>query len=525
MKSPDGGLWRPNGESANSLVLVLVFTSVCLIILLGMLGWVSANARLTQRHCEYTRSIAAAEAATERVLAAITTDYKNYGQGYVLTNLDFYRRLVPTVAENPDWAGFTFMDVGGRTNRTYVTYTPSPTFKVVSSQYAGLKGFANSFQVISNVREVNSGQNAIGAVVQQLQVSTIPLFQFAMFFNLDFECNALPNITVTGPVHCNANIYLTPVNTLTFNSDVTAAGTINTSPKAGNGCGNPAGTIIFKGAHDAGAPTLSLPIGTNNSPTAVREVVEVPPAGESPASSLGSQRYYNKADLVILVNDSTVVITNSRFPAVTITWLQATNFLRTNSNFYNQREGKNVKTTEIDIAAFNTWNLTNELHGLIGDIRTIFVDDQRTQGTTNQPGVRLINGQQLPPRGLTVATPKPIYIKGHYNCPAANLGTTNTSGSLPASIVADAITVLSTTWKDSQSAGPFSSRVAGDTTVNAAFLAGIVQTSTSSGYSGGIEKSPRFLLVWPKRNLPPKTPRVFNVLDQKSLAKGDAIRH
>src|SRR6185295_16533122 len=38
-------------------------------------------------------------------------------------------------------------------------------------------------------------------------------------------------------------------------------------------------------------------------------------------------------------------------------------------------------------------------------------------------------------------------------------------------------------------------RVASDTTVNAAFLAGIVQT-TSGNYSGGVENFPRFLEDW-----------------------------
>ena len=78
------------------------------------------------------------------------------------------------------------------------------------------------------------------AVQQELQITMVPLFQFAMFYNLDYECNALPPMTVNGPVHCNANIYLTPVNSLTFYNDVTCVGHINTTPKSGNTCGNPA---------------------------------------------------------------------------------------------------------------------------------------------------------------------------------------------------------------------------------------------------------------------------------------------
>jgi hypothetical protein len=245
---------------------------------------------------------------------------------------------------------------------------------------------------------------------------------------------------------------------------------------------------------------LTLPIGTNNSPAAVRQVIEVPPAGESRFSSIGAQRYYNKADLIILVNDTNVVVTSgaaNNFFA-TVPWLQVTNFVRTNVNFTNQREGKTVKATEIDIAGLKQWNSNSPLRSIIigGDIRTVYVADLRTQTSSTEPGVRLINGQTLPPQGLTVASPDPIYIQGHYNCPAAAVGTTNTSGTLPASIAADAITILSTAWDDSKSSGSLGSRGAGDTTVNAAFLAGIVQTSPATGYSGGVENFPRFLEDW-----------------------------
>ena len=101
--------YRARGNISNffaqgsAIVLVLVFTTICLIILLGLLGWVTSNARLTQRHCQYSRSVAAAEAATEKVLTAISTDYKNLGQGYVLANLDTYRHMCPTSSEDPAW--------------------------------------------------------------------------------------------------------------------------------------------------------------------------------------------------------------------------------------------------------------------------------------------------------------------------------------------------------------------------------------------------------------------------------------
>ena len=69
--------------------------------------------------------------------------------------------------------------------------------------------------------------------------------------------------------------------------------------------------------------TLNLPIGTNNSPAAVHQVLELPPGplplgSEDPLSSLGQQRYYNKADLIIIVSNSNVSVTSGRWDSFAI---------------------------------------------------------------------------------------------------------------------------------------------------------------------------------------------------------------
>jgi hypothetical protein len=55
--------------------------------------------------------------------------------------------------------------------------------------------------------------------------------------------------------------------------------------------------------------------------------------------------------------------------------------------------------------------------------------------------------------------------------------------------------VLSTAWSDSNSSKSLGNRDAADTTVNAAFLGGIVP-SDGDDYSGGVENFPRFLEDW-----------------------------
>ncbi len=497
---------RASGRGS-AIVLVLVFTTVCLIVLAAALEWSMTNTNLNYRYCQSTRSTAAAEAATEKVLSALATDYRNLGEGYVLTNIAYYRGLYPTPSESSTWADYTFMDVQGTTNSTYVQYAPASIYKVVSEQYNGLRGFANAFQVISNVRQTGStASTVVSAVEQDLQLSTVPVFQFAMFYNMDLEFDETQIMNVTGPVYCNATMYLSPGNTLTFKSDVMAAGSILNTFKLGNVAHSSGGAVVYLGAHDAGVSTLNLPIGTNNSVAAVRQVVEVPPTGEAATSSMGKQRLYNKADLIILVTNNAVVLKSGLVNnfATNVPWLQATQFLRTNISFFNQREAKTIKATEIDIAQLILWNATNTLLRPViatHDIRIIYVADQRTLAVTNEAGIRLINGQTLLPQGLTVVTPNPLYVKGNYNCPTSALGTTNTSGTLPASFAADAITILSANWNDANGAASYTTRPATNTTINAAFLTGIVETTVATGASGGVENLPRLLEDWSSKTL------------------------
>jgi hypothetical protein len=111
------------------------------------------------------------------------------------------------------------------------------------------------------------------------------------------------------------------------------------------------------------------------------------------------------------------------------------------------------------------------------------------------------DGKVLPTNGLTVATEDPLYVWKDYNVyNDADLGTNDTVYTRPASLVADAITILSDNWTDINSTSPVGSRNAIATTVNAALLTGVVET-TLGNYSGGMENFPRFLETWGQANV------------------------
>ena len=485
-----------------ALILVIVLASIALATMVGALSWCATNTTLNQRNNQYYRTVGAAEAATEKVLTHMMDDYMREGDLGNFNHLSEYSTFVPTSTEDFRWTNYAFSDGQGNANKTFVQYVPPSVFRVLDSQYRGLYGYASDYRIVSNARELQANFSLTAAVRQDLNMATIPLFQFAIFYNMELEINPGADMSVTGPVHANTNIYTQPSAVLTFQSDVTSAGDIIRDKKSTDPSSRTMGTITFLGEHDSDVSSLTLPIGTNNNATVVRLVAEIPSASESPTSLMGQQRYYNKADLVVIVTNNSMKVTSGLVNnfATTIPSNQYSFWLKTNVSFFNKRENKTVQAVEIDVAKLITWNQTNTLLRPVltnagGDVRIVYVDDQRTQTSSTESGVRLVNGQTLLPQGLTVATPEPAYVLGHYNCPAGALGTTNTTGTKPASIISDAITILSPSWADANSTKALTSRLATPCTVNAALLSGIVQTVTGS-YSGGVENFPRFLEDW-----------------------------
>jgi hypothetical protein len=496
----------PKSSAGSALLIVLILVGVSLVMVGSIYSYTSHTLRLNQRLQDYYVGVAAAEAATEKVLSQVNSDYTSYGPSYVSSRLSYYQAQIPSATEAADWGNFDFMDLSGQANRVTVQYETLSGFLPLGGQYGKLRGFKNRMRILANARSHSSIDGVVGAVYQDLEFTRIPIYQFAAFYNVTLEMHPGADMTIAGPVHCNTNIYLSPGATLTFDGDVTASGTIYQawnplSPKGPSF----SGTVDFNGAHDSGVSTMSLPIGINNSPDAVHQVLELPPGplplgSEDPLSSLGQQRYYNSADIIVVVSNRNVSVTSGRWNsfATSLSSNEIPIFVSTNVSFYNKREGANIQAIQIDVAGLKSWNATNtSIRPYLPqhDVNAIYVSDRRTLGAANESGVRLVNGTNLPPQGLTLATDSPAYILGDFNVPPAAKGTTNTTGTLPASIAADAITILSSAWVDSNSTAALSSRKARSTTVNAAFLTGNVAT-TSKDDSGGLQNLPRFMESW-----------------------------
>ncbi|HEY9155002.1 MAG TPA: hypothetical protein VIM69_07730, partial [Opitutaceae bacterium] len=211
-------------------------------------------------------------------------------------------------------------------------------------------------------------------------------------------------------------------------------------------------------------------------------------------STIANVRLYNMASLIITVNGTTVTaqefagdgtLQNSSTYAAAVT--------ATPSTMYDQREGKNISVTNIDISKLAGLATDDNFQGVV------YVN--QVAASNGNVAIRLTNASSTPAKaatssseavGFTLATNGPIYIQGDYN---------SSTPSNPSVILGDAVTALSSGWSDTNSSQPVGSRVAsGSVTINAAIMTGNTPTTlasaTSPATSGGAQNLVRFLEDW-----------------------------
>jgi hypothetical protein len=375
------------------------------------------------------------------------------------------------------------------------------------------------------------------------QVYAVPIFQFAVFYDKLLEFTWTATFVLNGRVHGNGDIYVGSASALTFNSLVTTAGGIYKMNWDGHTLSQMTGAINYNGnpASVTNVSRLMLQIATNGTTAGMREIINMPPPGEDPLSDIALQRYCNHPGVALLVSNMTVTAYLKNSVTGAPTTLSVTNwgtnsiallstfpFLSVTNSFMDQRElSKTVRVTQIDVGMYSQWLANNaavqtQFPSGPPYPNVLYVADNRTSVTnTDLFAVRLVNGAILPTNGFTgwtVATPNPLYVWGNYNIgPGGTPGSTDTSKTYPASLVSDALTILSGNWVDSQSSLSVvdgSKSKANNTTINAAILTGIVYSTdaTSNHFSGGVLNVPRLLEDWTAQILTLNT-SIVNLFD------------
>jgi hypothetical protein len=371
-------------------------------------------------------------------------------------------------------------------------------------------------------------RNITAKVRRVFQKEQLSPWNWAIFYVDPLEIQPGAAMNVTGWVHTNSNLY-TGHNLLTFASKVTygsdwvigfrpgdsraiggSAPEVPTSPNYAPG--RPPAYDVAHQPFGLDATRIFDPTDGNPNNDSYHELIEQK-TGTQP-DPLANKRYYDQAGAKVLINGSNVVtIKDSNNVTVTSGPLfnTITAALTTNQSIQDNREAAAVRIADLNVGtittAINNGTLpANVFNGII------YVSDTSAgaNGGTPKRGIRLKNGKLMPTGGLTIASANPVYIQGDYNTggsnPPSNSGTytqpdfaaSNPSlARQPCAVIADAVTILSNAWTDPppNTTVGLEDRVASNTTVNTAIVAGIVP-SANNLYSGGAENFPRFLEKW-----------------------------
>lgn len=464
------------------------FTTLIFLSLLLMLSLLGINAIMTSTteveiagyEMNSTNALYAAEAGLEKASAVLTSQYNKFGKPPSSMPADSFNI--------------------GKFAVTYEVAKPGATVSKILTQgaYRGLYALSDEYVITASAR--SAGTQAATTLQMTVDASVVPVYQFAVFYEHDLEIAPGPAMTLNGRVHSNSDMYLQSNNSLKIDSYTTAAGNILHGRHPLSGQSMSTGTVEIKDgsgtyrhmknadntwldAQDAdwvnksiarwsgkvedknhGMTELKLPVVASGEPKDMTER----------AGSDNIDSYEHKAGLKLLDGQVLWRKPDSTWQNVTADFTTAG--ILSVKTFYDDRENKNVKSYDIDIAKLNTSSYWPN-----GGI----IYSSNTDGS-NLTATRLKNGSELK-EGLTVCSENPIYTVGNYN----------SVNKKPASIMADAYTVLSTAWSDANSALALSSRTAAETKVNAAYMTGNRPSGTGgSNYSGGFENLPRFLENW-----------------------------
>ena len=407
------------------------------------------------------------------------------------------------------------------------------TETITDGPFAGLRSLSQRLVVMSTAT-LGDGKG-LARIQLGVKGQTIPIFQFGVFFEKDLELNNGPPMTFTGRVHSNANVYISSDSAL-YDNYITTPDSIFHDQKHSHDWENgiwiqdASSTYQLLGAFDSrffpdaeafktesclrfdcrvqtfafGVDSLKLPL-----PPGVPAIEIIRPREAGDTQLEKDAKYAWKADWYVEINVSDIgragdnicavmaassIRSSGTIPSASDCGVPGAIFHWTWEAFYDGREGMFVDVLDIDINKLGNW-IGSYPDGSV-DILYITFDnlvgnDPSADGIF--PVIRLVEGQKITWGPFTLATDRPVYIQGNYNADEWK----------PASVVGDAINILSNSWQDADQQ-ILIENPASETWINVTILAG--QTSSecdheragcvSPAYGGGFENFQRFREDW-----------------------------
>ena len=495
----------------------LVVTMLIIFLITVAIGIATNVTTFTVRQTDNSRDFSALRSAAEGAL--------DFGYGVLAKAIDNSSGPVANtalaIASPPTFTSFSYKqplvvqgtDQYGAPSGLLTSVVPPPAVRINLDNYPGWVGSNTSY-----VASVTLGGNFIGkravnyGVKRTYNYTVVPLFQATAFFEDDLELFRPATMTIGGLVHTNSKAYVSSSTsgTLSFAGNLSYSANNgyldNVDPPQANTWSGYQPNSELPPTYSNGGKAQQVdqvariePLGkdantlidtsdASRNNDSMRELIEPPDTYVDPVTqkisaalpstdppTIASRRLYNKAGIRIRIAGTSAlpIITVTANPAkgTTLKGKDITDITSalTQETIYDRREGQNVDITSLDIS-----KVKDTLEKAKGFNDILYIDDVRSSGS-DPKAIRLVNGGTLPSGGLTVASENPVYIQGDYN----------TNGTRVSSAVfADAVTILSNSWTDANSSAALSSRVASDTTVNTAIVAGFLPSGWTNPATG-----------------------------------------
>ncbi|MDD2710969.1 MAG: hypothetical protein PHV34_23575 [Verrucomicrobiae bacterium] len=226
-----------SGERGGILLMVMSFLFVMIILTGSLLSWAGSERVMLSRRAGRVDALYGSEAAVRRSMAQVRKLYfENYStNGYITGGLaapgdselnGLSSTTGPaTVSALNSFYTFSGVSVGftnGTSTNRYTTYAIQETDESLSA-YAGLNSSRATIQCVATATSKQAGTPIPVTVKQLFNIDYIPVFQYAIFYNMDMECFNGPTMTVNGRIHCNGTLYYAPADTLKVNANLTAS--------------------------------------------------------------------------------------------------------------------------------------------------------------------------------------------------------------------------------------------------------------------------------------------------------------
>ncbi len=553
----------PSTQRGMALVLVLFLSTVIVLVSASLLYLSSVKYSLITRSQHVAKGVSISESGIDIALNKIKSRFQNVGLAKlkpdikfaataeeIITGTETHKDDNFTIAQDKiysdekyyvtgDYYKYNFKD--NTTSQVYpIYYRITDKDWVDNGRVSGdtIKKF-NIESITQNYRGIWTG------ITADIEIERKSLFNYGIFFDDDLEIKSNSDLHFDGPIHSNGNILLDTSANITFDSEITAAGHIirgqkysstldgNVKIKNGNQY------IDFTSSNDSIDATPSSPISTfsvdeNWKKNALElwdgrlqdHSHEVKNRLSSNPKLLDRNQFYEKNSDLRIITDSkiagnnvidTITVYNSsgatlflkdiekkhngNTESVSVNVMGIPNDTFSTTEFTDQREGKNVSVTIIDIEklqSYQYWPSNNLVYASRLDSKADGNPEDGIADSYRIPnGVFIKNAHKLKNPIIFVSN-NPVYIKGDFNKHQSLDGTELSQGNTgfgnseidlwkPASVICDALTLLSNSWEGNSFTN------ASNTEYNFALVAGTVKEDADSGF---IPKICRFLENW-----------------------------